>query len=210
MKDIIIVGANGFGREVLQWIKDVNKVEPRWNIHGFIDDNLAALDGYECEFNVIGMIRDWQPGENEVFVCAIALPEVKMKVINLLKSKGAEFVTLIHPTAIVSDFVKIGEGTVITPRTKISPNVEIGKFCSILGSGVGHDAVIGDYSTLSGNVSINGHVNVGKAVFIGNNACILQSKKVGDGAFVAIGSVVYSNVRPGMKVIGNPAKRMDF
>jgi len=59
MKEIIIVGASGFGRELLQWIKDINKIENRWIIKGFIDDNLSALDNYKCDYKVIGKVREW-------------------------------------------------------------------------------------------------------------------------------------------------------
>ena len=76
MKDLIILGANGFGREVLQWAKDVNKVKPTWHIKGFLDDNLNALDGYKCDYEVLGTIKDWIPSENEEFVFAIASPKV--------------------------------------------------------------------------------------------------------------------------------------
>jgi len=89
MKDLIIVGASGFGREVLQWAKDVNKITPVWNIRGFIDDNLNALDGYKCDYKVLGRIHDWELSDNEVYTCAIAIPSTKEKLVTLLRSKGA-------------------------------------------------------------------------------------------------------------------------
>lgn len=210
MKDLIIIGASGFGREVLQWIKDINKITPTWNIKGFIDDNARALDGYACDYNVLGNIQDWVVTTNEVFTCAIALPAIKEKLVNLLKSKGAEFVNIVHPTAIIGEFCQVGEGLLVTPRAKISPNVIIGDFVTIFGSGVGHDAVIGDFSTISGNCSVNGHVVLGKKVFVASHACIAPSKKVGDDAFIGMGSMVISNIKPGYKVMGNPAKKMDL
>lgn len=210
MKDIIIVGAAGFGREVLQWVKDVNKVSPTWNIRGFLDDNLNALDGYECDYPVIGTVRDWMPGENEVFALAIAFPGVKEKVVSVLKSKGAEFATVIHPTSIVGEFCHLGEGIIITPRCKISPNVTVEDFVTILGCGVGHDACIGAYSTLSGYCAICGHVSIGKRVFVGTSAVVAPSKKIEDDVFIAMGSMVISNVKTGRKVMGNPARKIDF
>ena len=210
MKDIIIVGAAGFGREVLQWVKDVNKVSPTWNIRGFLDDNLNALDGYECDYPVIGTVRDWMPGENEVFALAIAFPGVKEKVVSVLKSKGAEFATVIHPTSVVGEFCHLGEGIIITPRCKISPNVTVEDFVTILGCGVGHDACIGAYSTLSGYCAICGHVSIGKRVFVGTSAVVAPSKKIEDDVFIAMGSMVISNVKTGRKVMGNPARKIDF
>lgn len=210
MKDIIIVGAAGFGREVLQWIKDINKITPTWNIKGFLDDNEHALDGYECDYHVIGSIKDWKPADNEVFALAVAFPSVKEKIVGILKSKGAEFATVIHPTSIVGEFCHLGEGIIITPRCKISPNVIVEDFATILGCGVGHDAYIGAYSTLCGYCAICGHAVIGKRVFVGTSAVVAPSKRVGDDAFLAMGSMVMSNVKAGKKVMGNPARKIDF
>lgn len=210
MKELIIIGASGFGREVLQWVKDINHQTPSWTIKGFIDDNLNVLEGYRCDYKVLGTIKDWQVSENEIYTCAIAIPAVKEKLVLLMKQKGASFANIIHPTAIIGDFCEIGEGLLITPRAKISPNVTIGDFVTILGSGVGHDAIIGDFTTISGNCSINGHVNLGKKVFVASNACIAPSKKIGDEAYIGMGSMVIKNVKPSTKVMGNPAKKFDF
>lgn len=210
MRDLVIVGASGFGREVLQWIKDINKISLEWNIKGFIDDNLDALVGYECDYTILGTISDWIPADNEYFCCAIAAPLVKERIIQLLESKGAHFATIIHPTAIVSDFTCIGRGVVITPKSKISPNVRIGDYVSVLGSSIGHDVMVEDFSTLSGNCSINGHVQIGKYVFVANNVCVLPSRRIADNAYLCMGSVVFTNIKKGVRVIGNPAKKIDF
>lgn len=210
MKDLLILGAQGFGREILQWAKDINKISPTWNIKGFLDDDLTALDGYECDYKILGTIKDWKPSENEEFVFAIASPKVKEQLAVMLKAKGAHFAKVVHPTSIVGDFCKIGEGLVVTPRAKISPNVTIGDFVTILGCGVGHDAEIGDFSTLCGNCAVNGHVKLGKRVFVATSAVIAPSKKVGDDAYICMGSMVMTNVKQGYKVMGCPAKKMDF
>ena len=210
MKELIIVGASGFGREMVKYIKDINKQKPTWELKGFIDDNLNALDGYPCDYKVIGTIQDWQPAENEEFVCALAFPAVKKKVVELLKGKGAKFVTLIHPSAMLHTYCSIGEGVVITPNSVISANATVGDFASILGSSVAHDASVGEWSTLSGKCALNGHVQCGKMVYMGCGVLVAPSKKIGDGATVGIGSIVISNVKAGTTVFGNPAKKMVF
>ena len=210
MKDIIIIGASGFGREVLQWIKDINKIKETWCIKGFLDDNLNALDGYTCDSKILGTINDWNPSENEEFVFAIASPKVKERIAMKLKAKGAHFARVVHPTSLIGEFCEIGEGLVVTPRAKISPNVKIGDFVTVLGCGIGHDAEIDDFSTLCGNCAVNGHVRLGKRVFVGTSAVIAPSKKVGDDAYICMGSMVVTNGRAGYKVMGNPAKKMDL
>ena len=210
MKDIIILGATVFGREVLQWIKDINAVKPTWNIKGFLDDNLNALEGYPCDYRLLGTIKDWSPSENEEFVFAIASPKVKELLASILKSKGAKFAHVVHPTSIIGEFCKIGEGLVVTPRAKISPNVKIGNFVTILGCGIGHDAEIGDFTTICGNCAINGHCKLGERVFVATSAVVAPSRRIGDDAYIAMGSMVMTHVKSNTKVMGNPAKRIDF
>lgn len=210
MKNLLIVGAGGFGRELLEWIKDINEVSPTWKIKGFLNDDLSAFDDYDCEEKIIGTIKDWNPKENETFVCGIASPQGKLKVVSLLRGKGAKFETIIHPSTIIGDNVTIGEGTVIAPRSLLTTNVRIGSFVTFLSSDAGHDSSIGDFSTLSGKCSINGHVEIGQRAYLGNGSLIYPGKKVGDDAFIGIGSVVINNVKAGTKVFGNPAKRIDL
>ncbi len=210
MKDIIIVGASGLGREIADWIEDINEVAPTWNVLGYLDDNLEALNGYPSDFKVIGRISEWEPKPSQWFACGLAFPEVKRHCVGLLQSKGAKFATIIHPTAIISKYAEIGEGTVITQRSGLNTNTKVGKFVTLLESRMGHDSSIGDFSTLSGDCNINGHVSIGQDVYVSCGVSIAPSKKIGDGAKIGIGSIVISNVKPGVTVFGNPAKKVEL
>ncbi len=210
MKEIIIVGAGGFGRELLQWIKDINKVEEQWIIKGFIDDNLKALDNYECEYKVIGTINEWQPEENEVFACAIAKPNIKEKVLTLLKIKGALFVSVIHPTAIIGDHNNIGEGLIACPNSCITVNTIIGDFVTLLGSTIGHDAIVADYSTISSYCEITSGVKIGKRVFLGSHVTIIPGRKIANDVYIGAGSVVVTHIKANTKIMGNPARKIQF
>ena len=210
MKELIIVGASGFGREILWYVEEINAVRLTWHLKGFIDDNPHALDGFPCEYPILGSIKDWLPSENEEFVCALAFPDVKQKVVESLLERGAHFTTLIHPTARINPFSNIGCGSIISPNSVISTNASIGKFVSVLGSSIAHDVSVGDYSTLSGKCALNGHVVIGHNAYLGCGVLVAPSKKIGDNSIVGIGSVVISNVKAGSKVFGNPAKKLDF
>ena len=118
MKDLLIVGAGGFGREILQWVKDINKAEKIWNILGFLDDKTSALCDIECDYKIIGAIKTWIPQKNEHFVIAIANPSTKEMITKNLEGRGAKFVSIIHPTAIISEFSKLGRGVVVYPYKK--------------------------------------------------------------------------------------------
>ncbi len=210
MHEILIVGAGGFGREVLQWIKDINKLKTTWSIVGFIDDNLNALDGFACDYKVVGTIKDWQPKVNERFIMAVANPKTKQAIAESMKAKGAKFTSLIHPTAQISDIAQIGEGLVMYPNSVITVNTKIGDFVTLLSSEIGHDAVIGNYSTISSYCDITGGVKLGERVFLGSHVTIVPKRKIGDDAYIAAGSVVISNIKGGTRAFGNPAIKMDF
>ena len=206
MKKIIIVGAGGFGRELLQWIKDINKVTPTWEILGFIDDNLNALDGVEIDYGVIGTIKDWVPKEDEEFALAFGSPELKRKIVSILKEKGAKFATIIHPTALLSEFAHYGEGFIMFPYSKLSCNSTVGEFVTLLSTPIGHDNEIGDYTVISGGCNIVRNVKIGKDVFLAAGVCIAQDVVIGDGAYLGLGSVVLKDVKPGATVFGNPGR----
>lgn len=209
MKDIIIVGAGGFGREAVDLIRDINKLENTWNIKGFIDDNLHALDNVRCKYSIIGTIKEWKPTDDEYYVIGIASPKSKEIVTNMLIERGAKFVTMIHPSAIISEEAEIGEGCVITGGSSVGDCARLGKFVNIAGSMIGQDSIIDDYSTTTGFTNI-ASAFLGKRVMVGSHAVVLNKIKVGDDAVVGTGSIVVKNVKPGTKVIGYPAKKFEL
>ena len=195
---------------MLQWIKDVNAVRPTWEIGGFLDDNLHALDGVETDCRIAGTIAGWQPREDEVFALAIGVPRIKRIVVEKLKSRGAQFATVVHPTALVSPFAHYGEGLVMFPYSKLSCNSTVGDFVSILSTPIGHDNEIGDYTMISGGCNIVRNVKIGRDVVFAAGVCIAQDVVVEDGAYVGLGSVVLKDVKAGTKVFGNPARVVPF
>ena len=208
MKKLYILGAGGFGRELLWWVKDINKVTPTWELMGFLDDDLHALDGVECDYGVVGTIRDWQPKPDEEFALALGSPAIKRKIVTMMKSKGAKFATVIHPTAMISEFAHYGEGFVVFPNAKLSCNSTVGDFVTLLATPIGHDTVIGNYSVISGGCNVVRNVVIGQDVFLAAGVCIAQDVKIGDGAYLGLGCVVLKDVEPGAKMFGNPARKL--
>lgn len=207
MKDLYIVGAGGFGREVYAWLLDLPECNSAWRVRGFLDDNLQALDGFDYEPSVVARVSDFQPGADDLFVCAIGARAHKRRVCEELKARGAQFFTLVHPTAILGPNVTLGEGVVLCPRVTVTCDVEIGEMAMLnLHCTVGHDVRIGAWSTISAQCDLTGFVQLGEDAFLGSGVRVIPGKQVGDGAVVGAGSVVIRNVRPGQKVFGNPAR----
>ncbi len=195
---------------MLQWIKDINKCEPMWNVLGFLDDTVDPLAGKRCTHSVIGSILDWEIQQDQYYAVAIANPQAKEKVVKLLKQRGAVFANIIHPRAIIADSAQYGDGIVIYPNTILGPDTSIGNYVTLLSSGIGHDASIGDFSTVSSFCDITGGVQLGKRVFVASHSTIIPKISVGDDAYIGAGSVVIRNVKAETKVFGNPAKKYDL
>lgn len=204
MKDLIIVGAGGMARKVFTCLRRLN-TDNRWNILGFIDDNDHALDGKKCDLRIIGKLKDWEPTENQVFVMGISDPSIKHTVSDMLLAKGAKFETIVSSDVILGDYVEIGEGSVIMTPYNVESGVQIGRFVTLLGSTIALDGKLGDYSTTSGFANLT-CADIGKEVYVGSHAVILENVKVGDRAYIGVGSIVMKDVPENVQVFGSPAR----
>ena len=162
MKNLIIIGAGGCGREVLQWAKDINEQENRWNIKGFLDDNADALNGKICDVGVIGGVDDYVIEPDDEFVCCIGTSTARQEITEKLKARGAVFTSVIHPNAVIADSCTLGESVIIYPFALISDNAVLGPGCIInMHSTVAHDSVLGEYCTISAHCDITGNCRLG-------------------------------------------------
>lgn len=207
MKDLIIVCGGSFAKEALEIIQQMNESKPQWNILGFIDDEKEIGSEVFRGYKVIGTIKDWVIKDSDYFAMGVSRPQIKEKLFNYLKGKGARFATIIHPGTHIPEGTVIGEGCVIS-RSWIGIEVVLGNCVNVAGSMIG-ESKIDDFSTTTGFANIAG-ATLGKRVFVGSHAVILNGKKVGDDAKVAAGSIVFSNVKAGTTVWGNPAKKVDL
>lgn len=207
MKALFIVGAGGFGREMLNWLRQHPDYGTVWKLAGFLDDNPRSLDGYDIDMPVTGSIRDFNPPTNTVLVCAIGQPAVKKKVCSELIARGGHFMTFIHPSAIIGERVRIGMGSVVCPGVILTADQKIGRF-SLFNclSSAGHDVQVGDWTTISGHCDLTGFCRLGEGVFLGSGARILPNISVGDWARIGAGSVVVRPVAANQTVFGNPAR----
>ena len=101
MKRLIIVGAGGLGREVYTWTEAHPDCGCLWEIAGFLDDNPAALDRFDYPVGILAAVVDYAPQPNDLFLCAIGSPSIKRRVCGKLLGSGAEFISLVHPTAVI-------------------------------------------------------------------------------------------------------------
>jgi len=208
MNNIIIIGAGGFGREVAWLVKRINQTKPTWNLLGFIDDceefHGSTIDGY----HVIGgmdLLHEYK--NSAMVVCAIGTSQTRKEIVN--KLDGFRFATLIDPSVIISDKVKIGEGSIICAGSILTVNIELGNHTIInLDCTVGHDAHLHNYVTLYPSVNISGNTVLGDCVEMGTGSQIIQGIKINNNTIVGAGAVVVKDITEPGTYAGVPAKKL--
>lgn len=209
MKNLIIIGARGFGREVYNLAIQTKEYNTQWIVKGFLDDKADALQGFNGYPPILSSVEDYQVQEGDLFICALGDVGYKKKYADLILVKGGRFINLIHPTAIVNTNVKLGIGVIISAFTYISNDVTIGNFVTIqTHSAIGHDVKIGDYCQINALTFFGGFVELKDSVTINPNASIAPRKIVAQHTIVGLNSAVIKNTKPNCTVHGNPAQEI--
>lgn len=213
MKQLLIVGARGWGREVFDAINRTEEVKKGdLLIKGFLDSKSDALEGLRGTYPpIICAPEDYEIQREDLFFIAMGDPHWRKHYAELIEKKGGHFYTYISPDAHILETAQIGEGSFISFWSSVSDNVNIGKhvvlhaFCVI-----GHDAVVKDYGTLLNAAFLGGGAEVGECSQMSPNSIILPHKKIGNNVMVGVGSVVIRNVKDGESVFGNPAIKLKY
>ena len=208
MKNLIIIGAGGFAREIYWHAQKSLGFGIEWQIKGFLDGDvkLAAADYELLPDKILDDVDSYEICAGDVFTCAVGTPKARKVLVEKISARGGEFINLISSLAYVMPTVKLGRGVIICPYVNIGDRAELEDFVAVNDvSIIGHDAQIGKFSCVMPHANVAGKCKIGAEVFIGSGAIILPKAKVGDGATVGAGSVVLKKVRAGAKVFGNPA-----
>lgn len=208
MKQLIIIGAGGMGRTVYDSALGSVGIGEDFEIKGFIDDDLNALDGFENYPPIIGTIKDYIPQTDDVFVSSIGGAARKPCMEEII-GRGGEFYQLIHKTARINTNAKIGKGNFIGAYTVIGNDATVGDYNMIQSyTVIGHDAKIGNWNRIDTHVTCVGGIIVEDEANIHTSAVINHNVRVGTGAHVGALSFVIMKVKPGTTVCGNPAKKL--
>lgn len=206
MKQVVIINASGFGREIYWVVQNTAAYGVDYVFKGFLDDRIDMLTLYRYPFPILDSVENYQPTEDDVFVCAISNPADKLKYASMIKEKGGKFINIIDRTVLFSTSNVLGEGVIIANSCALSCDVTIGDFVTMNAfSVVGHDVVIGDYAHVNSFSAINGGAKIGPFATLHSHAVILPNMQVGKGAVVGAGSVVLKNVPEHTTVFGVPA-----
>ncbi len=209
MKNLIILGAGGMGRQMYVFAQSCKGYGVDYTIKGFLDDNPLAMDGFEGFPPVLGTVDGYQIEKDDIFFNSIGDVAAKKDCINKILAKGGEFITLIHPTAIISEGSCVGRGCMFSARSGLGIESTVGDFCLIQDNAIiGHDVHVGNFCRIDCNVVLIAGVKLDDEVCIHTSSVINHNVHIGEGAKVGALSFVIRNVKPGTTVQGNPAKRI--
>jgi sugar O-acyltransferase (sialic acid O-acetyltransferase NeuD family) len=208
VREILIYGAGGAGRTLAFSLSMDRENEISWRVKGFVDDTEKLWGKKINDIPVVGGSEYLLSFSGNVAVSIVDNPSVRKNIISKVKqNKKIKFPYITSSKALVSPFVQIGEGCIISPLDNIQPNSQLGDFVWINGATrIGHDVVIAEYSTIFSGILISGGVTIGSGCVIGSGAIILPKRKIGDGSIIGAGSVINRDIPPNVVAAGVPAK----
>lgn len=206
---VIIIGAGGFAREVLDVLEAANARTASYEILGFIVDPQYAEPGMEVNGKPILGGFEWlgQHVDDVSAICGVGSPDLRYQLVERARKLGVRFFSVIHPQAIFTRWVTVGEGTIVTAGCILTNRITLGNHVQVnLDCTVGHDTVAEDFVTLAPGVHVSGNVTLCEGCSVGTGANIIEKKNVGSWATIGAGTTVISDVPPNSTVVGVPGK----
>lgn len=210
-KQICIVGTGGFAREVYCCLEDVYAAKGL-SMDGKVvfSDVDACAQEYVCmgDGKMIEVIKESKLNFGQfIFFIGVGDPKVREKIVNKYPS-DVQYATIIHPSAVISEQVEIGEGSIITAGCIITCNIKIGHHAHLnLHTTIGHDCVIGDFFTTAPAANISGNCVFGNGVYFGTNSCARQGTTICDDVTIGMGGVVLNDITEPGVYVGVPVKK---
>lgn len=202
---VVIVGAGGHGRELL------DTIAPTRSVRGFVDDAFGDPTKPSSQrvarlgVPVLGPVG-WLESNPGAYALGIGTSALRRVLSERLDAAGCEVVGVIHRGASIGSDSRLGPGVVVFDRTVVTTNVTIGAHTHLnVGCAVQHDTTVGEFVQFSPGVFVNGDCVIGDDVFLGTGAIVTRGCTVGDSARVGAGAVVLGDVAPGETVVGVPA-----
>ena len=190
---IVVVGAGGFGREVVDVIEAMNAaaaaagVDRPWELVGVVDDSLSDLNRQRLEDRSVaslGTTEEFLAGTDGPvsYAVGIGAPHVRRLVAERFDADGHTGATLVHPSVTMGSRVSVGAGSVLCAGVRITTNITLGRHVHVnLNVTIGHDTTIDDFVSLNPLASISGDCVIESDVLVGVGGIVLNGLRVGRG-----------------------------
>ena len=203
-KNLILIGGGGHCKSVIDVAESAG-----YNILGVLDMP-EEVGKSVLDYKVIGTDDDIplyiEKAEFIITVGFIKNPFIRVRIYNEVIEAGGKLATIVAPSAYVSRYATLGEGTVVMHQAVVNAGAQVGTNCIInTFCNIEHDAVIGNQCHVSTGTMVNGDCKVGERVFIGSQSVLANGITVGDDIIIGAGSVVHKSISEKGMYVGNPA-----
>jgi sugar O-acyltransferase (sialic acid O-acetyltransferase NeuD family) len=209
MKDIVIIGSGGFSKQVIEIVEKRNSINREYNLIGIVDDNKELIGNKVLGYEIIGdtdYLNEYSVKHKIHGVIAIANGEIREQMAK--KLNNVLWLNLIHPNAVVSDYINLGHGNIICGGVVINPDFEMGDHCHInIGSTFGHDVTMLDFVTVMPGGRVSGNVTLKSNSLLGTGATIIQGLIIEKNVILGAGAVVTKPTDANYLYVGVPAKK---
>lgn len=205
-KNLYIIGAGDLGRMLEAWLGLLPDFDKNWEIKGYLDQDSNALRNYPSDYAIVGDPLTFKFLPDDYALMCVSNPGSKQKLAEYLEHR-VKFFSYVAPNTIMGKYMTIGTGVIICPNTCFVSNTYIGDFVFInTGTNIGHDSIIGAYTSIMSNVDLGGRVKLGERVYIGTNATVIPDKTVVNDIVIGAGSIVIQDLKKPGTYFGNPAR----
>jgi sugar O-acyltransferase (sialic acid O-acetyltransferase NeuD family) len=210
LRPLLFLGASTAFFEIQEIIHDINRVQPRHEIVGLLDDDPKwhgqVIDGVPV-LGPLDLARE-RPDVDLVFGIGSHTTRLQRhRIISRLGLPDERFITLIHPLAKVYPSAHVGPGSIVHSNVVLANHVRLDGFNVVtFGALLGPYTHMHRFAMVTSLAVVLSRVELGAGSFVGASACIQDGVKVGAGALIGMAAAVYRNVDPGAIVLGNPAR----
>lgn len=210
MKDLVIIGAGDFGREIVNIVFRINQQQPTWHILGFVDDAPTKQNTLIDGFPVLGNSQWLQEYSQEVYaICSLGRSQSRKQAIERFSSPLIHWATLIDPAAQLYHDACVGNGSVICGGSILAINVHVGNHVLVnLNCTLGHDDVVNDYCVINPGVNVSGNVLINECVDLGTGSKIIQGHSIFQNTIIGAGAVVIQDITVPGTYVGVPTKKV--
>lgn len=205
--DVLIIGAGGHAWVVIDIFRRSNDLGNDKKLVGLLDDDNSLHGTHILGLEVLGGISSLDAFKHDAVIVAIGDNAMRARVFEDLKKKGERLVKAIHPTAVISPDVVIGEGTMVCGGVIVNPGSTVGNNV-ILNTGctIDHHNYVGNHVHIAPGVHTGGEVRIEEGAFIGIGSTVMPRCRIGCWTTVGAGSVVTKDLPDGAVAFGVPAK----
>lgn len=194
-------------------LRQINDINPTWNVIGFFDDGKSAGDRVD-DYTVVGGLDEVNAlNEPCELVIGIADPVTRRRIIESITNPLISFPTIVHPSVMKGDMLRnsFGRGSIITAGCIFTTNITVGDFVIVnLSCTIGHDVVLGNYASVMPACSLSGFINAEEGAYLGAGAIILPNIRIGKWSTIGAGAVVTRDVADNTTVVGVPASEREL